>query len=76
MTDSLTASLKWCRYDYDFKEKNGFRLPAGKAYSGFHLFCLRHLSKLQDISHPPILHPIPLLFRSFPIDGNTDYEID
>lgn len=28
MTDSLTASMKWTRYDDDFKEKNGFRLPA------------------------------------------------
>lgn len=28
MTDSLTASMKWTRYDDEFKEKNGFRLPA------------------------------------------------
>ena len=28
MTDSLTASMKWCRYDDDFRNKNGFRLPA------------------------------------------------
>ena len=28
MTDTLTASLKWCRYDDDFKDKNGYRLPA------------------------------------------------
>lgn len=28
MTDSLTASVKWSRYDDEFKEKNGFRLPA------------------------------------------------
>ncbi|KAL9009609.1 MAG: hypothetical protein Q9173_005373, partial [Seirophora scorigena] len=28
MSDSLTASMKWCRYDDDFKAKNGFRLPA------------------------------------------------
>ncbi|KAL9005187.1 MAG: hypothetical protein Q9188_002023 [Gyalolechia gomerana] len=28
MTDTLTASMKWCRYDDDFKAKNGFRLPA------------------------------------------------
>ena len=28
MSDSLTASMKWSRYDDDFKEKNGFRLPA------------------------------------------------
>ena len=28
MTDSLTASMKWSRYDDEFKEKNGFRLPA------------------------------------------------
>ncbi|KAL6718813.1 hypothetical protein ACLMJK_003047 [Lecanora helva] len=28
MTDSLTASMKWCRYDDDFQKKNGFRLPA------------------------------------------------
>lgn len=28
MTDTLTASMKWCRYDDDFKEKNGYRLPA------------------------------------------------
>ena len=33
MTDSLTASMKWCKYDDDFKERNGFRLPAGKAFS-------------------------------------------
>lgn len=28
MTDTLTASMKWCRYDDDFKEQNGYRLPA------------------------------------------------
>ncbi|KAL8932016.1 MAG: hypothetical protein Q9211_006580, partial [Gyalolechia sp. 1 TL-2023] len=28
MSDTLTASMKWCRYDDDFKAKNGFRLPA------------------------------------------------
>ncbi|KAL9123036.1 MAG: hypothetical protein Q9187_000408 [Circinaria calcarea] len=28
MTDSLTASMKWCQYDDDFKKKKGFRLPA------------------------------------------------
>jgi len=28
MTDSLTASMKWCRYDDEFRQKNGFRLPA------------------------------------------------
>ena len=28
MTDSMTASMKWCRYDDDFRQKNGFRLPA------------------------------------------------
>ncbi|KAL8716208.1 MAG: hypothetical protein Q9220_000113 [cf. Caloplaca sp. 1 TL-2023] len=28
MSDTLTASKKWCRYDDDFKAKNGFRLPA------------------------------------------------
>ncbi|KAL8749522.1 MAG: hypothetical protein Q9199_007637, partial [Rusavskia elegans] len=28
MSDTLTASTKWCRYDDDFKAKNGFRLPA------------------------------------------------
>ena len=28
MTDTLTASMKWCRYDDDFKEENGYRLPA------------------------------------------------
>ncbi|KAL8982803.1 MAG: hypothetical protein Q9177_005164 [Variospora cf. flavescens] len=28
MSDSLTASMKWCRYDDEFKAKNGFRLPA------------------------------------------------
>lgn len=28
MTDSLTASMKWSRYDDEFREKNGFRLPA------------------------------------------------
>ena len=28
MTDTLTASKKWCRYDDDFKERNGYRLPA------------------------------------------------
>lgn len=29
MTDTLTASMKWCRYDDDFKKRNGYRLPAG-----------------------------------------------
>lgn len=28
ISDSLTASMKWCRYDDEFKAKNGFRLPA------------------------------------------------
>lgn len=28
MTDSLTASMKWCKYDDDFRQKNGYRLPA------------------------------------------------
>ncbi|KAK0509489.1 hypothetical protein JMJ35_007883 [Cladonia borealis] len=28
MTDSLTASKKWCKFDDEFKEKNGYRLPA------------------------------------------------
>ena len=28
MTDSMTASKKWCQYDDDFRQKNGFRLPA------------------------------------------------
>ena len=28
MSDTLTASMKWCRYDDEFKAKNGFRLPA------------------------------------------------
>ena len=28
MTDSMTASIKWCQYDDDFRRKNGFRLPA------------------------------------------------
>lgn len=28
MSDTFKASEKWCRYDDDFKEKNGFRLPA------------------------------------------------
>ena len=28
MTDSLTASKKWCEFDDEFKEKNGYRLPA------------------------------------------------
>ncbi|KAL8822009.1 MAG: hypothetical protein Q9191_007200 [Dirinaria sp. TL-2023a] len=28
MTDTLTASMKWCRYDDEFKAKTGFRLPA------------------------------------------------
>ena len=28
MSDSLTASKKWCQYDDAFREKNGFRLPA------------------------------------------------
>lgn len=38
MTDSLTASMKWCRYDDDFKERNGFRLPAGKAIFRYNFF--------------------------------------
>lgn len=28
MSDTLTASMKWCRYDDEFKSRNGFRLPA------------------------------------------------
>lgn len=28
MTDTLTASMKWCRYDDEFKQKHGYRLPA------------------------------------------------
>ena len=28
MTDSLTASIKWSRYDDDFREKHGYRLPS------------------------------------------------
>lgn len=28
MTDTLTASMKWCQYDDDFKQRNGYRLPA------------------------------------------------
>ncbi|KAL8725039.1 MAG: hypothetical protein Q9166_007614 [cf. Caloplaca sp. 2 TL-2023] len=28
MSDTFTASIKWCRYDDEFKAKNGFRLPA------------------------------------------------
>ena len=28
MTDSLTASKKWCKFDDEFKDKHGYRLPA------------------------------------------------
>ena len=28
MSDTLTASMKWCRFDDEFKAKTGFRLPA------------------------------------------------
>lgn len=28
MSDSLTASLKWTKYDDEFEKKNGYRLPA------------------------------------------------
>ena len=28
MSDSLSASMKWCRYDDEFAKKNGYRLPA------------------------------------------------
>ena len=28
MTDSLTASKKWCKFNDEFKEKHGYRLPA------------------------------------------------
>ncbi|KAL8677710.1 MAG: hypothetical protein Q9186_005894 [Xanthomendoza sp. 1 TL-2023] len=28
MSDTFTASMKWCRYDDAFKARNGFRLPA------------------------------------------------
>ena len=28
MVDTLTASKKWCKFDDDFKEKNGYRLPS------------------------------------------------
>ena len=37
MTDTLTASLDWCRYDDDFKEKNGHRLPAGTLHPNMSL---------------------------------------
>ena len=49
MTDSLTASMKWCRYDDDFKEKNGFRLPAGKAFSRNVSCVARHFA---GVGHP------------------------
>ena len=51
MTDSLTASMKWCRYDDEFKEKNGFRLPAGKAFFRVVFsFCPEILPESRDIS--------------------------
>ena len=28
MVDSLTASMKWCKFDDEFKEKHGYRLPS------------------------------------------------
>ncbi len=28
MTDTLTASMKWCQFDDEFKNKSGYRLPA------------------------------------------------
>ncbi|KAI9704975.1 MAG: hypothetical protein M1836_006755 [Candelina mexicana] len=28
MTDTLTASMKWCHYDDEFEKRNGYRLPA------------------------------------------------
>lgn len=28
MSDSLSASKKWCKFDDEFKEKNGYRLPS------------------------------------------------
>ena len=57
MTDSLTASKKWCRYDDDFKERNGFRLPAGKASFGVYPSCLAspNLRHLAGASHPCLL---------------------
>jgi nitric oxide synthase oxygenase domain/subunit len=36
MSDSLTASMKWCQYDEEFKKKHGYRLPADP--------CKQHLS--------------------------------
>ena len=28
ISDSLTASMKWCQFDDEFRQKNGYRLPA------------------------------------------------
>ncbi len=49
MTDTLTASMKWCRYDDDFREKNGYRLPAGKAFTAVFPFCSRLLPELRGM---------------------------
>ena len=74
MTDSLTASMKWCRYDDDFKERNGYRLPAGKAFSGVYPSYSRHLAGAASSCHP--FH-FPYMSSSEPLstDRNADSEM-
>ena len=73
MTDSLTASMKWCRYDDDFKERNGFRLPAGKAFS--RMFLVKKCFPSRETSRRSWA-PIPLLLlllsKSLTTDSNAD----
>ena len=74
MTDSLTASMKWCRYDDDFKERNGFRLPAGKAFYRILLLVQKCFPSRETSrrSYAPI--PILLLLssKSLTTDSNAD----
>ena len=74
MTDTLTASMKWCRYDDDFKERNGFRLPAGEAFfrvflSVQNFFPSRGTSRGSQAFIPLLLL---LLSKALPTDSNAD----
>ena len=74
MTDSLTASIKWCRYDDDFKERNGFRLPAGKAFSRTFLLVQKCFPSCETSrrSQAPISLLLLLPSKSLITDSHAD----
>ena len=74
MTDTLTASIKWCRYDDDFKERNGFRLPAGETFFRDFLSVQNYLPGLGTSrrSWASISLPLLLLSKSLPADSDAD----